>query len=62
MELPAWVYEMVIAVEWYEEVHPAVEDRGMCLRDVLLKVPGKQREIARALAAYIREVKEMQGV
>lgn len=58
MEFPPWVYEMLAAVDHYEEVHPFTGDPALCFYRILCKVPKSDMTIARSIAAYIRETNE----
>lgn len=49
--LPLFVYDLIAAVEKYEEEHG---DRSTCLHTALYRVPERQRDMARAIAAYRR--------
>lgn len=50
--LPAWVYDLVTAVQDHEDAHRGVKDGGTCLAPALEKVPILVRQGARLIAGY----------
>lgn len=54
-EQPNWLYDLIAAVEQYEDVHEHVKEGGRCLQDVLDRVPDELRLAANAIADYKRK-------
>lgn len=52
---PAWLLQLVAAVQQYEEIHSHPKEGGFCLGDPLLKVPASVQEQARGYAQAKRE-------
>lgn len=55
MSLPAWVYDLITAVEVYEDVHGPHRESWPCLGKVLDGVPEQERFAARAIVAWRQE-------
>ena len=55
MTLPAWVYDLITAVELYEDVHGPHKENWPCLGNALDVVPERERDCARAIVAWRQE-------
>lgn len=51
-EQPNWLYDLIAAVERYEDVHEHVQEDGRCMQEVLDRVPDELRLAANAIADY----------
>jgi len=53
--MPNWVYDLVSAVEEYEELHGGHTEGWGCMGRALAAVPLEQRQTAEAIADYVRQ-------
>jgi hypothetical protein len=55
MSLPAWVYDLITAVDTYEDIHGPHKEGWPCFDKVLFAVPEPERRAARAIVAWRQE-------
>lgn len=52
---PPWVYDLIAAIDDYEQIHGDHDNGWPCLRDALGHVPEQELDRARAIAGYGRQ-------
>lgn len=55
MSVPVWVYDLITAVEIYENIHGPHDEHWPCLGKVLDAVPERERDCARAIVTWRQE-------
>lgn len=59
--MPPWVYDLIAAVEEYEDCHADHRAGWPCLGEALGKVPENEKDRAAAIVSYNRQRKSTEG-